>query len=160
MPRPLVRVALAVTLGAVSAATGLAPASAAAAREVKASAKFTVELGDHSGSYDFGQSRITESQLDWTPQVPVSLHAGRRSGPFQEFALSGRVKKGSQRTSEAVALLLSVEVGAQSMLMNSTDGECTVRAKTLSKSRIAGSFTCDTTYGEQPLKAKGTFKAR
>jgi hypothetical protein len=138
MPRPLVRVALAVTLGAVSAATGLAPASAAAAREVKASAKFTVELGDHSGSYDFGQSRITESQLDWTPQVPVSLHAGRRSGPFQEFALSGRVKKGSQRTSEAVALLLSVEV----------------------KSRIAGSFTCDTTYGEQPLKAKGTFKAR
>jgi hypothetical protein len=144
----------------VTAVVGLGLPTSGAAREVKASAKFTVELGDQSGSYDFGQSRITESQLDWTPQVPVSLHAGRRSDPFQEFALSGRVKKGSQRTSEAVALLLSVEVGAQSMLMNSTDGECTVRAKTLSKSRIAGSFTCDTTYGEQPLKAKGTFKAR
>jgi hypothetical protein len=144
----------------VTAVVALVPSTSGAAREVKASAKFTVELGDQSGSYDFGQSRITESQLDWTPEVPVSLHAGRRSDPFQEFALSGRVEKGRQQTSEAVALLLSVEVGTQSMLMNSTDGECTVRARTLTKSRIAGSFTCDTTYGDEPLKAKGTFRAR
>jgi hypothetical protein len=158
MRRGVAAVSFVITV--VTAVVGLGPASSGAAREVKASAKFTVELGDQSGSYDFGQSRITESQLDWTPQVPVSLHAGRRSDPFQEFALSGRVKKGGQRTSEAVALLLSVEVGTQSMLMNSTDGECTVRAKTLTKSRISGSFTCDTTYGDQPMKAKGTFKAR
>jgi hypothetical protein len=154
----IVPAALVITV--VTAAVGLGPSTWAAAREVKASAKFTVELGDQSGSYDFGQSRITESQLDWTPQVPVSLHAGRRSDPFQEFALSGRVKKGSQQTSESVALLLSVEVGTQSMLMNSTDGECTVRTKTLTRSRIGGSFTCDTTYGDERLKAKGTFKAR
>jgi hypothetical protein len=158
MPRGVAAVSFVVTV--VTAVVGLGLSTSGAAREVKASAKFTVELGDQSGRYDFGQSRITESQLDWTPQVPVSLHAGPKSDPFQEFALSGRVKKGSQKTSEAVALLLSVDVGNQSMLMNSTDGECTVRAKTLTKSRISGSFTCDTTYDDQPLKAKGTFKAR
>jgi hypothetical protein len=158
MPRSIAPAALVVTV--VTAVVGLGSAPSGAAREVKASAKFTVQLGDQSGSYDFGQSRITESQLDWTPQVPVSLHAGPKNEPFREFALSGRVKKGNQKTSEAVALLLSLDVGNQSMLMNSTDGECTVRAKTLTKSRIAGSFTCDTTYGDQPLKAKGTFKAR
>ncbi len=27
----------------------------------------------------------------------------------------------------------------------------------ITKSRISGSFTCDTTYGRQPLKSKGTF---
>jgi hypothetical protein len=135
-------------------------ASAEAARTVKASAKFTVELGDQSGSYDFGQSPVTKSQFDWTPQVPVSLHASPKSDPFQELTLSGRVKKGKQPTSEAVALGLNVEVGDQSMLLSSTDGGCTVRVTTLTKRRIAGSFTCDTTYGDQPLKAKGTFKAR
>jgi hypothetical protein len=144
----------------VLAAVSFPPATAEAARTVKASAKFTVQLGDQSGSYDFVQSRIVESRLDWTPQVPVSLHASPKSDAFQEFALSGRVKKGRQATSERVALALNVEVGTQSMLLNSTDGECTVRATTVTKRRIAGSFTCDTTYGGDPLKADGTFKAR
>jgi hypothetical protein len=142
------------------AAVVVPTAIAEAARTVKASAKFTVELGDQSGSYDLGQSKITKSQLDWTPQVPVSLHASPKSDPFQEFTLSGRVKKGNQPTSEAVALGLNLEVGNQSMLMSSTDGGCTVRVDTLTKRRIAGSFICDTTYGGQPLTAKGTFKAR
>jgi hypothetical protein len=158
MRRSIASTALVIVFGA--AVVGFGSGAAEAAHEVNASAKFTVALGDQSGSYNFGQSRITESELDWTPQVPVSLHAGPKNDPFREFALSGRVKKGSQATSEAVALLLSVDVGNQSMLMTSTDGECTVRTKTLTKSRIAGSFTCDTTYGDQPLKAKGTFKAR
>jgi len=35
-----------------------------------------------------------------------------------------------------------------------------VKVRTLTKSRVSGSFTCDTTYGGQRLKAKGTFKAR
>jgi len=46
------------------------------------------------------------------------------------------------------------------MLLDSTDGGCTVKVTTLTRSRVFGSFTCDTTYGDQPLKAKGTFKAR
>jgi hypothetical protein len=46
------------------------------------------------------------------------------------------------------------------MLLSSTDGGCTVKVTTLTKSRVSGSFTCDTTYGGQPLTAKGTFKAR
>jgi hypothetical protein len=142
------------------AAGSFLTAPAAAARTVKASAKFTVQLGDQSGSYDFVQSKITKSQLDWTPQVPVSLHASPKSDQFQEFALSGRVEKGKQATSERVAFALNVEVGMQSMLLNSTDGECTVRATTVTKRRVAGSFTCDTTYGGNPLKADGTFKAR
>jgi hypothetical protein len=144
----------------VLAAVSFLTATAEGARTVKASAKFTVHLGDESGSYDFGQSKITKSQLDWTPQVPVSLHASPKSDPFQEFALSGRVKKGKQSTSEAVALALNVEVGTLSMLLNSTDAECTVRATTVTKRRIAGSFTCDTTYGGNPLKAEGAFRAR
>jgi hypothetical protein len=150
-----------IVLGAlVTAAVAFAPATAEAARTVKAQARFTVQLGDQSGSYDFGQSRINRSRLDWTPRVPVSLHASPKSDQFQEFVLSGRVKKGKQRTSDAVALGLNVEVGTQSMLMNSIDGACSVRVTTLTKRRISGSFTCDTTYGGEPLKAEGTFKAR
>jgi hypothetical protein len=133
---------------------------AGAAKDVKASAKFSVRLADQSGRYDFGQSRIVQSQLDWTPQVPVSLHAAPRNEPFKEFTLSGRVEKGTQKTSEAVVVGISVDVGNQSMLLVSDDGGCTVKVKTMTSSRIAGSFTCDTTYGRQPLKAKGTFKAR
>jgi hypothetical protein len=65
-------------------------------------------------------------------------------------------------TTLVIALVagLNVGVGNQSMLLNSTDGGCTVRVTTLTKRRIAGSFACDTTYGRQPLKAAGTFKAR
>ena len=151
----------AVTLIAlVTALAVTAPSPAGAARNVKASAKFTVQLADQSGKYDFGQSRIVQSQLDWTPQVPVSLHAAPKNEPFQEFSLSGRVEKGTQKTSEAVVVGISVDVGNQSMLLVSDDGGCTVKVKTMTKSRIAGSFTCDTTYGGDPLKAKGTFKAR
>ena len=150
-------VVLTVVLGAVIAA-GSAPAGAA--RNVKASAKFNVQLGDQSGTYDFGQSRIVRSQLDWTPQVPVSLHAAPKADPFKEFSLSGRVAKGKHKTSEAVVVGISVDVGNQSMLMISDDGGCAVKVTTLTKSRISGSFTCDTTYGGEPLKAKGTFKAR
>jgi hypothetical protein len=133
---------------------------ASAAKDVEASATFSVRLADQSGRYDFGQSRIVQSQLDWTPQVPVSLHAAPRNEPFKEFTLSGRVEKGTQKTSEAVVVGISVDVGNQSMLLVSHDGGCTVRVKTMTSSRIAGSFTCDTTYGRQPLKAKGSFKAR
>jgi hypothetical protein len=134
--------------------------TADAAKTVKASAKFSVQLADQSGRYEFGQSKITKSQLGATPQVPVSLHAAPKAEPFQEFVLAGRAKKGTQQTSEAVALGINVEVGNQSMLLSSTDGGCTVKVTTLTKSRVSGSFTCDTTYGGQPLTAKGTFKAR
>ena len=137
-----------------------ASATAQAARTVKASAKFSVQLADQSGKYEFGQSKIAKSQLDWTPQVPVSLHAAPKAEPFKEFSLSGRIEKGTQKTSDAVAVGISVDVGNQSMLLVSDDGGCTVKVRTLTKSRVSGSFTCDTTYGGQPLKAKGTFKAR
>jgi hypothetical protein len=134
--------------------------TADAAKTVRASAKFSVQLADQSGKYEFGQSKIVKSQLDSTPQVPVSLHAAPKAEPFQEFSLSGRVEKGTQKTSDAVAVGISVDVGNQSMLLVSDGGGCTVKVTTLTKSRISGSFTCDTTYGDQPLKAKGTFKAR
>jgi hypothetical protein len=151
----------AVTLVALATAVIAAASSpAGAARNVNASAKFTVKLADQSGKYDFGQSGIVQSQLDGTPQVPVSLHAAPRNEPFQEFSLSGRVEKGTQKTSEAVVVGISVEVGNQSMLAVSDDGGCTVKVKKMTTSRIAGSFTCDTTYGGDPLKAKGTFEAR
>ena len=148
-------------LVALAAVAGIGSAAAAGAeRTVKASAKFSVQLGDQSGKYEFGQSRITKRQLDATPQVPVSLHAAPKAEPSQEFVLAGRVKKGTQETSDAVALGISVDVGNQSMLLSSTDGGCTVKATTLTKSRVSGAFTCDTTYGSQRLTAKGTFKAR
>jgi hypothetical protein len=134
--------------------------TADAAKTVRASAKFSVQLADQSGKYEFGQSKVVKSQLDWTPQVPVSLHAAPKAEPFQEFSLSGRVEKGTQKTSDAVAVGISVDVGNQSMLLVSDGGGCKVKVATLTKSRISGSFTCDTTYGGQPLKAKGTFKAR
>ena len=151
----------AITLTVLVAALIVAgSATADAAKTVKASAKFSVQLADQSGKYEFGQSKIVKSQLEATRQVPVSLHAGPKARPFQEFVLAGRVEKGTQPTSEAVALGINVDVGNQSMLLDSTDGGCTVKVTTLTKSRVSGSFTCDTTYGGQPLKAKGTFKAR
>ena len=146
--------------GLVTALIAAGSVDAGAARNVKASAKFGVQLADQSGTYEFGQSRIVQSQLDWTPQVPVSLHAAPKNEPFKEFTLSGRVKKGTQKTSEAVVVGISVDVGNQSMLLVSDDGGCTVKVTRLTKSRITGSFACDTTYGDQPLTAKGTFKAR
>ena len=148
------------TMVLVAALVAASSVTAGAARNVKASAKFAVQLADQSGKYDFGQSRIVQSQLDWTPQVPVSLHAAPKNEPFQEFTLSGRVEKGKQKTSEAVVVGISVDVGNQSMLLVSDDGGCTVKVKTMTSSRFAGPFTCDTTYGGQPLKAKGSFKAR
>jgi hypothetical protein len=151
--------AVVVVLATVLVAVGSA-AAPGTGRTVRASATFTVQLADQSGSYNFGQSKITKSRLDATPQVPVSLHAAPKAEPFEEFVLSGRVKKGTQETSEAVALGINVEVGNQSMLLNSTDGGCTVKVTTLTKSRVTGSFTCDSTYGGDPLTAKGTFKAR
>jgi hypothetical protein len=150
-------IALAVLVAAV---IGVGAGTAGAAKTVKASAKFTVQLADQSGSYDFTQSRVTKSTLEGTRQVPVSLHASPKSNPIQEFVLAGRVKKGTQPTSEAVALGLSVDIGGQSMLLNSTDGGCTVNITKLTKSRVTGSFTCDTTYADQPVHAEGTFKAR
>ena len=147
-------------VAAMTAVIATVSSPAGAAENVKASAKFTVQLADQSGKYDFGQSRIVQSQLDWTPQVPVSLHAAPKTEPFNEFSLSGRVEKGAQKTSEAVVVGISVDVGNQSMLLVSDDGGCTVKVKTMTKSRIAGSFTCDTEYGGDPLKAKGTFRAR
>ena len=72
-------------------------ATADAAKTVKASAKFSVQLADQSGRYEFGQSKIVKSRLDATPQVPVSLHAGPKARPFQEFVLAGRVEKGRSR---------------------------------------------------------------
>jgi hypothetical protein len=82
-------------------------ATADAAKTVKASAKFSVQLADQSGKYGFGQSKIVKSQLDWTPQVPVSLHAAPKAKPFQEFSLSGRLEKGTQKTGEAVVVGIS-----------------------------------------------------
>jgi len=134
--------------------------TADAAKTVKASARFSVQLADQSGKYEFGQSKIVKSRLDWTPQVPVSLHAAPKAEPFQEFSLSGRVEKGTQKSSDAVVVGISVDVGNQSMLLVSDDGGCTVKVRTLTKSHISGSFTCDTSYGDQPVTAKGTFKAR
>jgi hypothetical protein len=121
-----------------------------AAKTVKASAKFSVQLADQSGKYEFGQSKIVKSRLDWTPQVPVSLHAARKAEPFQEFSLSGRVEKGTQKSSDAVVVGISVDVGNQSMLLVSDDGGCTVKVRTLAKSRISGSFTCDTPTETSP----------
>jgi hypothetical protein len=144
----------------VAAMIGAGAATAGAAKTVKASAKFTVQLADLSGTYDFTQSRVTKSTLDGTRRVPVSLHASPKPNPIQEFVLAGRVKKGTQPTSDAVALGLSVDVGGQAMLLDSTDGGCTVSVTKLTKSRITGSFTCDTTYADQPVVANGTFKAR
>jgi hypothetical protein len=134
--------------------------TAGAATEVKARAKFTVTLATATERFAFGQSEIVASTLGGTPQVPVSLHAAPKSEPFTEFVLAGKAKKGAQKTSEALVLALNVEVGEQSMLLTSDEGDCTVKVKTLTDSRIAGSFTCDTTHGSEDVTASGTFRAK
>jgi hypothetical protein len=139
---------------------GTSGAGAGEGGDVRASAKFTVDLGDQSDRFNFRQSGITNSTLRGTPQVPVSLHASPKSDDLEEFVLAGRVEKGEQETSEDLALGLNVTVGDTSMFLSSTDGECSVKVRTLTDSRIAGSFTCDTTYGGDPLTAEGRFKAR
>jgi hypothetical protein len=137
-----------------------ASSGASAATEVDAKARFTVTIATATQRFSFGQSEIVASTIDGTPQVPVSLHAAPKSDPFSEFVLSGRVKKGTQKTSEQLVLALNVEIGAGSMLLTSDDGDCTIKVKTLTDSRIAGSFSCDTTYGGDDVSASGTFRAK
>ena len=150
-----------VTSFAIAALLVVANSSGAnAATDVDAKAKFTVTIDTATQRFSFGQSEIVESTLDATPQVPVSLHAAPKSDPLSEFVLSGKAKKGTQRTSEQLVLALNVEVGDLSMLLTSDDGDCTIKVKTLKDSRIAGSFTCDTTYGGDDVTASGTFRAK
>jgi hypothetical protein len=139
---------------------GVTSSGASAATEVDAKARVTVTIATATQRFSFGQSEIVASTLDGTPQVPVSLHAAAKSDPFTEFVLSGQVKKGSQKTSEQLVLALNVEIGTSSMLLSSDDGDCTVKVKTLTDSRIAGSFSCDTTYGGDDVSASGTFRAK
>jgi hypothetical protein len=150
-----------VTSFAIVALLVVATSSGAnAATDVDAKAKFTVAIDTATQRFNFGQSEIVESTLDLTPQVPVSLHAAPKSDPFAEFVLAGQAKKGTQKTSEKLVLALNVDVGEQSMLLSSDEGDCTIKVKTLTDSRIAGSFTCDTTYGGDDVTASGTFRAR
>jgi hypothetical protein len=58
--------AVVVVLATVLVAVGSA-AAPGTGRTVRASATFTVQLADQSGSYNFGQSKITKSRLDATP---------------------------------------------------------------------------------------------
>ncbi len=139
---------------------GSTAAASAAGESVDASAKFVVTLDTATARFKFGQSPIVESSLGATPQVPVSLHAAPKKDPLKEFVLAGQAKKGSQTTSEDLVVSLSVDVGDQSMLLISDEGDCTVKVKTLTDSRISGSFTCDTTYADQPVKASGTFRGK
>ncbi len=164
--------ALACALGALGAAAcgdddgdnatvpSATTAAANAGGRVKASASFEVTLGDESGSFDYTQSKIVPSLLDWTPQVPVALHAADAENVLDEFTLSGRVEEGEQETSEAVVLGLGVTLDPSSALFISDDGTCTVTVDELSDTRISGSFTCDAEYGDEPLHAEGTFEAR
>lgn len=149
-----------VAAAAVSVAL-TAPAHAAGLEggDVDASAKFSVKYDGEPAKFSFGQSKIVKSTLQGTPLVPVSLHAADEDDFLREFSLSGRVKKGKQKTSDAVVIGLSVEVGNHSMLLIEDEGDCTLNVKKLTKTRIAGSFTCDTTYADDTVTAKGTFKA-
>lgn len=70
--------------------------------EVEASASFELTLGEESASFEFPQSEIVPSQLDWAPQVPVNLHAAEAGDAFgDEFSLAGRVEEGEQETARA-----------------------------------------------------------
>jgi len=126
---------------------------------VKASAKFSVDYDGEDAQFSFKQSKIVQSTLQGTPLVPISLHAADKEDFLREFTLSGRAKKGKQKTSKKLVLGLSVEVGNHSMLLIEDEGDCTVNVKKLTDTRIAGSFTCDTTYSDDKVTAEGTFKA-
>jgi hypothetical protein len=43
------------------------------------------------------------------------------------FVLAGRVKRGSQKTSDALALGIHIDIGTSSLALDSTAHECTVR---------------------------------
>jgi hypothetical protein len=165
MRRPAIAaltIVILVVLVALGAMTGAgASAGSAAGQEVEAAAKFSVTYGGDTAKFRFGQSSIVTSELGATPQVPVSLHAAPKNHPLDgEFVLAGRLKKGKQKTSQAVVLSLNISIGTRSAFYISDDGTCTVKVKALTDSRIAGSFTCNAEYGDEPLTAKGNFKAK
>src|SRR5436190_21889768 len=88
---------------AVSVALSVPAQAQVEGGDVKASAKFSVTLGGNSDKFSYQQSPIVKSTLQGTSFVPVSLHATDKDDFLQEFTLSGRVKKGKQKTSEKVA---------------------------------------------------------
>lgn len=140
----------------------LSPAtSEAAGATVDATARFTVTYGDETASFDYGQSSAVPSTLSGPETNPVQLHAGPVESPLREWVLTGRLERGQEVvTSEAVVLALNVEVGRNSITLSSTDGGCLVQVQDMVPGeRINGSFRCDTTYGEEPLRAEGSFAA-
>ena len=143
----------------------LAPATSEAAEGsgagVEATATFTVTYEGETATFDFVQSATVPSTLSGPETNPVQLHAGPPADPLREFVLTGRVERGEEiRTSDTTVLALNLEVGRQSITLSSTDGGCRVLVQDLTEGeRIAGSFTCDTTYGDQRLRAEGSFAA-
>lgn len=128
---------------------------------VDATARFTVTYGDEMAAFDYGQSGAVASTLSGPDTNPVQLHAGTVEPPLREWVLTGQLE-GSREvaTSEALVLALNVEVAGSSITLSSTDGGCRVRVQDMAAgTRINGSFTCDTTYGERRLRAEGSFAA-
>lgn len=136
-----------------------APASASRGR-LAASARFTVTVDGQTVQLDYGQSPIVKSTLDGTVAVPVVLHATSRADFLEEFVLANRVKKGPQKTSDALALGIRVHIGTSSLGLDSTAHECTVRVDQFSASRIRGSFSCRAKVSGMAFVATGTFMAR
>jgi hypothetical protein len=110
--------------------------------------------------FDYAQRPIVKSTLTGTATVPVALHATSRQDLLQEFVLAGRVKRGSQKTSDALALGIHIDIGSSSLVLDSIAHECTIKVGQLSKSRIKGSFSCATTVSAMRFVAAGTFIAQ
>jgi hypothetical protein len=154
--------ALVVSIGClVGLAAGLMASPASASRDrPQAVANFTVTVGGQTVKFEYGQSPITESTLTGTAAVPVVLHATASQDFLQEFVLAGRVKKGTKKTSAALALGIHVNVRTSSLALDSTVHECTVRVGQRSRSRITGSFSCTATVSAMRFVASGAFMAQ
>jgi hypothetical protein len=133
----------------------------AAPGDVQAAARLSVTYGGETATFDYGQSTAVPSTLRGPATNPVQLHAGPPDDPLREFVLSGVLDADEPvPTSDELVLALNVEVGGSAITLTSTDGSCTVSVEEHEDGRrIAGSFTCDTTYGDESLTASGTFSA-
>ena len=83
----------------------------------------------------------------------------------QSIGITGASFTGEQPTSDTLALSLQVRNGAETVLMNSTAGECGISVETAAAGSLAGSFSCadlpGTTAagGALSVDASGTFTA-
>lgn len=125
-----------------------------------ATAEFTMTYRGSTTSYAYRENDTVPTTLEGRPVTTVGINATAPDDPLAGFYLTGQVAEGEQPTSATLRLrILIAETLPDLIVLSSQEGECTITVESAATDAVAGSFSCDTTSGDEPLTAAGTFSA-